>query len=100
MPEHTTFLTMLLAHMRETLDQNANALGQTVLGHEEPSWRSFEAIGASLIVVLIVLFFALRAGGQLSKTDDAVTPEDRLTVRTFAEVLLGYFYDLAKSVMD
>ncbi len=100
MPEHTTFLTLLLAHMRETLDQNASALGETVLGHQAPSWRSFEALASSLIVVLIVLFFAMRAGSQLSKTDDAVTPEDRLTLRTFAEVLLGYFYDLAKSVMD
>jgi F-type H+-transporting ATPase subunit a len=100
MPEHTSFLTLILAHMRETLDQNASALGQTVIGHKEPTWRSFEGIAASLIVVLIVLFVALRVGSQLSKTEDAVTPEDRLTLRTFMETFLGYFYDLAKSVMD
>ena len=100
MPEHSSFLTLILAHMRETLDQNASALGQTVIGHKDPSWRSFEGLTASLIVVLIVLFVALRAGSQLSKTDDAVTPEDRLTLRTFMETFLGYFYDLAKSVMD
>ncbi|HEY2409918.1 MAG TPA: F0F1 ATP synthase subunit A [Polyangiaceae bacterium] len=100
MPEHTTFLTLLLAHMRETLDQNASSLGDTLLQHEPPSWRSFEGIAASLLVVLIVLFVALRAGSQLSKTDDAVTPEERLTLRTFMETFLGYFYDLAKSVMD
>jgi F-type H+-transporting ATPase subunit a len=31
--------------------------------------------------------------------DEAVIPEDRLTLRTFMEAFLSYFYDLAKSVM-
>src|SRR5262249_6456389 len=30
----------------------------------------------------------------------AVIPEDSLTLRTFMEAFLGYFYDLAKTIMD
>ena len=42
MPEHTTWFTLLLAYMHETLEQNAHAFGSTVIKHEAPSWRSFE----------------------------------------------------------
>ncbi len=100
MPEHTSWLTLILGYMHETLDANAHAFGTTVLQHAEPSWHSFEPIAASLLVTLIVLFVAVSAGGKLKQADDAVVPEDQLTLRTFAEAFLSYFYDLAKSVMD
>jgi len=100
MPEHTTWFTLLLAHMHETLDQNAQAFGDTLVRHEAPSWRSFEPIVAALFVALLVLGIAARVSSRLSNPDDAIVPEDRLTLRTFMEAFLGYFYDLAKSVMD
>src|SRR4051794_21549234 len=100
MPEHTSWLTLLFSYMHDTLEANAHAFGRTALKHEEPSWRSFEPIGAALLVALIVLFIASAVSSQLKKTDEAVIPEDRLTLRTFTEAFLSYFYDLAKSVMD
>jgi F-type H+-transporting ATPase subunit a len=100
MPEHTSWFTLLLAHMHETLDQNAQAFGETVIRHEAPSWRSFEPLAAALFVTLLVLGIALRVRSRLQNPDDAVVPEDRLTLRTFMEAFLSYFYDLAKSVMD
>ena len=100
MPEHTSWFTLLLAHMHETLDQNAQAFGETVIKHEAPSWRSFEPIAAALFVTLLVLGIALRVRARLQNPDDAIVPEDRLTLRTFMEAFLSYFYDLAKSVMD
>ncbi|HWZ89601.1 MAG TPA: F0F1 ATP synthase subunit A [Polyangiaceae bacterium] len=100
MPEHTSWFTLLLAHMHETLDQNAQAFGETVIQHEAPSWRSFEPMAAALFVTLLVLGIALRVRARLQNPDDAIVPEDRLTLRTFMEAFLGYFYDLAKSVMD
>lgn len=100
MPEHTSWFTLLLAHMHETLDQNAQAFGETVIKHEAPSWRSFEPMAAALFVTLLVLGIALRVRARLQNPDDAVVPEDRLTLRTFMEAFLSYFYDLAKSVMD
>jgi F-type H+-transporting ATPase subunit a len=100
MPEHTSWFTLLLAHMHETLDQNAQAFGETVIKHEAPSWRSFEPLAAALFVTVLVLGIALRVRSRLQNPDDAIVPEDRLTLRTFMEAFLSYFYDLAKSVMD
>ena len=100
MPEHTSWFTLLLAHMHETLDQNAQAFGESVIKHEAPSWRSFEPMAAALFVTLLVLGIALRVRARLQNPDDAVVPEDKLTLRTFMEAFLSYFYDLAKSVMD
>jgi F-type H+-transporting ATPase subunit a len=85
--------------MRETLDHNAHVLGDTVVGHHPPTWQSFEAIGAALLVATILLLVSIRVRSRLSKTEEALIPEDRLTLRTFMEAFLGYFYDLAKSVM-
>jgi len=36
---------------------------------------------------------------RLARLDDAVVPESRLSLATFVELFLGYFYDLAKSIM-
>ena len=100
MPEHTSWFTLLLAHMHETLDQNAQAFGESVIKHEAPSWRSFEPMAAALFVTVLVLGIALRVRARLQNPDDAIVPEDKLTLRTFMEAFLSYFYDLAKSVMD
>ncbi|HET9955457.1 MAG TPA: F0F1 ATP synthase subunit A [Polyangiaceae bacterium] len=99
MPEHSTWLTLVLAHMRETLDHNAHALGDSVLGHHAPTWQSFEPIIAALFIFLLVILVAARVRSRLSRVDEAVIPEERLTLRTFMETFLSYFYDLAKSVM-
>ncbi len=100
MPEHTTWFTLLLAYMHETLEQNAHAFGQSVIKHEAPSWRSFEPMAVSLFITLLVLGVALRVRSRLANPDEAVVPEEKLTLRTFIEAFLSYFYDLAKSVMD
>lgn len=99
MPEHSSFITLLLTHIKSTLDHNAHLLGKSVVGGVEPSWQSFEPLAASLFVVLLVLAFALSVRGRVAH-DSAVLPEERLTLRTFAEVFIEYFYDLAKNVMD
>lgn len=99
MPEHSTWLTLLLAHIRETLEHNTSALGDTMLGKHPATWQSFEPIAAALLVGLIILLIALRVRSRLDKVDEAVIPEDRLTLRTFMEAFLSYFYDLAKNVM-
>ena len=101
MPEHSSFLTLLLAHIRETLDHNAHGvLGESVVGHQSPSWQSFEPLAGSIMVILIVLAVAWRVRSRLQKTEEAIIPEEDLTLRTFMEAFLAYFYDLAKSVMD
>jgi F-type H+-transporting ATPase subunit a len=92
-------LTLVLAHFRDTLDHNAGALGHSAVGGHAPTWQSFEPIAAALLVATILLLVAGRVRSRLSRTDEALIPEERLTLRTFMEAFLGYFYDLAKSVM-
>jgi len=100
MPEHSTWLTLALAHVKDTLEHNAHLLGESVVGKKAPNWQSFEPIAASIVAALLVLAMAVRVRLRLNKSEEAVVPEDRLTLRTFMETFLGYFYDLAKSVMD
>jgi F-type H+-transporting ATPase subunit a len=99
MPEHATWLTLLLAHMRETLEHNTSALGDTLVNQNPATWASFEPIAAALFVAVLILIIAMRVRSRLDRVDEAVIPEDRLTLRTFMEAFLSYFYDLAKSVM-
>jgi F-type H+-transporting ATPase subunit a len=99
MPLHASWLTLLLAYVKDTLTHNAHVLGTSVINQDEATYASFEPIIASAFVVMLVLVLALIARGRLLR-DDAYIPEDRLTLRTFLEVFLGYFYDLAKSIMD
>lgn len=99
MPEHSTWLTFILGYVKGTLSHNAELLGESFVGHVEPSWQTFEPIIASALVMLGVLLFALSVRGRLL-ADSAIIPEERLSLRTFAEAFLEYFYDLAKSVMD
>lgn len=99
MPDHSTWLTLVLAYVKDTLEHNAHQLGATFVGHTQPSWQSWEPIAAALFVAILVLAFAAIVRGKVAG-DAAVIPEESLTARTFAEAFLEYFYDLAKSVMD
>ncbi len=99
MPNHTTWLTFILGMMKDNLDANAEAIGQSVMNGHPPNWMSFEPIVAALFVAVVVLVLAFLARARLVKLDEAVVPDDKLSLRTFMEVFLGYFYDLAKSMM-
>lgn len=100
MPEHSSWLTLLLVHIKDTLGHNAEAIGHSFVGNQPATWQSFEPITAALIVALVVIGVSLAARAKLADVDSAVVPDDKLTLRTFMEAFLGYFYDLAKSVMD
>src|SRR6185436_14323343 len=60
---------------------------------------SFEPIAMSAIIAVVVIVMSLSVRAKLSKVDEAVVPDDKLTLRTFMEVFLGYFYNLAKGIM-
>ncbi|HEX4478378.1 MAG TPA: F0F1 ATP synthase subunit A [Polyangiaceae bacterium] len=100
MPEHWNFITLLLLHSRETLNQNATSLGQTFVGHHPADWHSFEPITTSVVLMLVLIAMAAYVRSQLADVGTAVVPDESLTLRTFAEVFLDYFYNLAKDVMD
>ncbi|HEY3236903.1 MAG TPA: F0F1 ATP synthase subunit A [Polyangiaceae bacterium] len=99
MPEHSSWLTLLLAHFQRTLAHNAEGIGHTLLDKHPATWRSFEPLATAVLIALLLILVSLRVRARLSKTEEALIPEDRLTLRTFMEIFLGYFYDLAKNMM-
>jgi F-type H+-transporting ATPase subunit a len=99
MPNHSSWLTFFLGGLKDNLDQNASIIGNSIVNGHPPTWMSFEPIVAAIFVAVVVLILALMARARLTRLDEAVIPDDKLTLRTFMEVFLGYFYDLAKSMM-
>lgn len=99
MPNHSTWLTFILGSMKDNLEANAGLIGDSIVNGHPPTWMSFEPIVAALFVAAVILILAFLARARLVKLDDAVVPDDKLSLRTFMEVFLGYFYDLAKNMM-
>ena len=100
MPDHSSLLTFVLAWFRGTLERNLWLLGDTLMGNEPPEWTSFEPLAAAILTALLILFMTWVVRSRLRDPESAVVPDEKLTVLTFLEVFLGYFYDLAKSMMD
>jgi F-type H+-transporting ATPase subunit a len=98
MPEHTSFLSYLLA-MFPALGENMHNFGETFLGHKKVDAHGAEPIAASIFVVLLVLFLAWRAKAAVSDYEKSVIPDEKLSLRTFFEIFIGYFYSMMKDMM-
>ncbi len=104
MPEHTSFFSYLLAQF-PALRQNMGAFGATFLGHQPVGIHGAEPLAASFAVALLILVLVLLVRPALvaSKSNEpsaqAILPETTLTLRTFFEVWIGYWYGLMKDMM-
>jgi F-type H+-transporting ATPase subunit a len=98
MPEHTGFLTYLLAKF-PGLRENAHNVGKSVFEGHEVTYRGLEPIFTSILVILVLIYLAAEVRGQFRKLNESVIPDDSLTLRTFFEAFFGYFYNMAKEVM-
>lgn len=98
MPKHTYWFTYIL-DMFPALKANAQNLGDSIIGHEHPSYRSGEPVLTAFVYIAVLLLLALMARGKLRNLDASAVPNDKLTLTTFFEVFVGYFYDMAKDVM-
>jgi F-type H+-transporting ATPase subunit a len=101
MPEHTSFLTYILAYF-DTLRGNAKNLGTPIFplgAHNTVEYRGLEPIFASLLVIAVVVILAAGVRGEFKNLEASVVPDDTLTTRTFFEAFVGYFYNMAKDVM-
>lgn len=97
MPEHTSFFSYLIA-LFPSLEKNVE--GMTTIFQGKPmSTHAFEPLFAAAFVVLLVIALALKARRDIQKIDAAIVPDDKLTLRTFVEVFVGYFYQLMKDMM-
>jgi F-type H+-transporting ATPase subunit a len=103
MPEHTGFLTYLLARS-ELLRQNAHNVGQSFMTLATGKgyvvqYRGLEPIFTSILVIALVVFLAASVRSEFRQLNESVVPDETLTTRTFFEAFFGYFYNMAKDVM-
>src|SRR5262249_6262696 len=98
MPKHTGFLTFLIGRW-EMLRLNAHNVGESFIGHQPVDYHGLEPIFMSLLVMFFFVWFSLEVRDQYRRVDEAVIPEDKLTLRTFFEAFFGYFYAMARDVM-
>jgi F-type H+-transporting ATPase subunit a len=98
MPDHTSFFSYLIA-MFPALGQNMEGLGHSLVDHKPVTVHAAEPIVASLFVTLLILVLAVMTSGRITKLDEAVIPDAKLSLRTFMELFIGYFYDLMKDMM-
>jgi len=97
MPEHTSFFSYLIA-MFPALGHNLSAFGSSLFG-QPVSAHGLEPLVASLFVMLVVVGLALGVRGQLVDHEKSVVPDANLTLRTFLEVFVGFWYGTMRDMM-
>jgi F-type H+-transporting ATPase subunit a len=97
MPEHTSFFSYLIA-MFPALGENMHGLGHSLFG-KPVGVHSAEPLTASLAIALLILLMALAVRGKLADYEKSVIPDDKLTLRTFLEILVGSFYGMMSDMM-
>ncbi|GAC1570939.1 MAG: F0F1 ATP synthase subunit A [Polyangiales bacterium] len=98
MPEHTSFLSYLIHALPSTVDHNFAGM-KTFIGKEPVNRYALEPLLASATIVLLVILLALITRAKVSKLDEALVPEARLSVRTVVEFLVETFYGTMKEMM-
>jgi F-type H+-transporting ATPase subunit a len=98
MPEHTSFLSYLIA-MFPALGENMRNFGQTFVAHKQVDAHGAEPIAASILVCLIIVGLALIARSKITDYENSVIPDEKLSLRTFFEIFIGYFYNMMKDMM-
>jgi F-type H+-transporting ATPase subunit a len=97
MPEHTSFFSYLIA-MFPALGANMHNLGNSISGRPVGA-HAAEPITAALAVAILIIVMALSIRGKIANHEASVIPDDKLTLRTVFEILIGSFYDLMKEMM-
>jgi F-type H+-transporting ATPase subunit a len=97
MPEHTTFFSYLIA-LFPALGKNMSAFGHSLFGAPVTA-HGAEPLVSSLFIMVLLVGLAFGVRKQLVNYDQSVVPEATLTMRTFFEVFVGYWYDTMKDMM-
>src|SRR3954451_22733895 len=98
MPEHTSFFSYFIS-LFPALRENMRVFGNSFLGDIPVDVHSAEPLVASIAVILVILLLAVLVRPALAHHETAVIPETKLTLRTFFEVWIGYWYGLMKDMM-
>lgn len=95
MPHGMSWFSFFPGH--EWLAQKLHELGgDSLVGHTPPGT---DHVYGALTVFLILVVLGLIVSASLKNPEKAIIPEDKLTVRTFAELFVGGIYDMMSSVM-
>jgi F-type H+-transporting ATPase subunit a len=97
MPEHTSFFSYLIAQF-PALGHNMGIFGRSLFGAPVTA-HGAEPLLASFVVMLLLVGLAFGIRGQVVDYDKSVVPEATLTLRTFFEVFVGYWYGTMKDMM-
>src|SRR5215472_11759416 len=97
MPEHTSFISYLIAQF-PALEHNMSLFGRSLFG-EPVTAHGLEPLVSSFLVMLLVVGLALGVRSQVVDYDRSVIPDARLTVRTFLEVFVGFWYGTMRDMM-
>ena len=97
MPEHTSFFTYFLA-LFPGLRDVAKMFGHTVFG-KPVTVHTLEPIFVSLLVMALLVGLSSAVKGKITVSDEAVIPDDKLSLRTIFELLVGFVYDTMKDAM-
>ncbi len=98
MPEHTSFFSYLIA-MFPALGANMHNLGRTVVAGKPVGVHAAEPLLEAVFVILVIIGLALSIRGKLTNYEASVIPDDKLSLRTVFELIIGTFYDLMKEMM-
>ncbi len=97
MPEHTSFFTYIFSWM-PWLKDLAKMFGHSFFG-KAVTVHTLEPIIVSILVSLALVALGVRIRGQITSSEEAVLPDDTLSLRTIFEVLVGFVYDIMKDSM-
>ena len=100
MPQHTSFFTYLLNAIfgHAALEENMRNFGHTISGKPVGA-HAAEPLAASLFIVLLAIVLAYAAKPKVIDYENSVIPEEKLSLRTFWEIFVGYFYGLMRDMM-
>jgi len=98
MPKHTYWLTYFF-DLFPALKTNAQNLGNGFISGAHPDWHSSEPVLTAMIYMVFLFSLVMVARRKLVNLREAAIPSDKLTLVTFFEVFVGYFYNLLKDVM-
>src|SRR5271165_5100472 len=97
MPEHTSFFNYLIAQF-PALGHNMSVFGTSLFGQPVTA-HGLEPIISSVFVMALLVALAAGVRGQLVDHDKSAIPDAKLTLRTFVEVFVGFWYGTMKDMM-
>ncbi len=95
MPDHSTWFH-LLPFYEDWLAKARGLLGPTLLGHAV----EIVYVLNFLLVALVLLLFVLVARSTLVKTDEALVPDGKFSIRSFLEAMIEGTLSTMEGIMD